>query len=619
MDTGFSLRHRIGWIAACAPVALAAFAPLGADAQTTPVDVEVISSEDGTTSRVRLSVQPQEMSVSSYLLSVPDMESPETAQPDATKPRSDLSRFLMEEMEQMALEERTSSPVLIPVAPEPSVVPVAPEPSEIPMAEEAAPPTPEPVVPAATPVVAPKPTPAATPRPTPEATPKAAPEATPQSTPEPLSEPSPTASPTPMPTPRRTPRPTPEPTATAKPTATPEPTPEPVPAADWEVVTPVEAPEPPVEPPSPEIQRTFEESPTPEPSAEEVPMVEEEEFLTPAPVLLDDAEVWPRPEREEEPPAVSIPAAAEPKAAVSIEAQPRIVRPSLTQMFTEQSRMLGSLGEFEPVGPRRALSPADETLRERLSSIADKIARGRRDEGRRDLLELADSFPESSIAPEALYKAAVLEVSDVNRRIEEFYRIVELYPFSPWATHSVLEIANASFLQSSFSQALDALRAYQIARGEGHDQPPLRMNIVRCLLELRAYEDALSEIEQLESDFPALKTDQHVLDLKAECLMALERYDEAAEALRSLAAEYPNYPQTPKVLLTLGLCYEHLGQRYDARLAYQRLLESYPAERRDTPFETNQAKSRLDAFDRPLFPSTPSPTPSPSPDLPDLP
>jgi TolA-binding protein len=250
---------------------------------------------------------------------------------------------------------------------------------------------------------------------------------------------------------------------------------------------------------------------------------------------------------------------------------------------------------------------ADQALRRRFEEIMEKVRRGRRDEGRRQLLDMASGFPRSSIAPEAIFEAAQLERSDVNRRLEDFHRVVDMYPGTEWATRSMREIGEISFLLRDFTAALDAFRAYQIVQGEDCDKPAFRMQIATCLLELRSYEEALAELDRLALDEPANRGDpthrvaETALDLKSECEMALGRFSQAVASLRELLANYPNYPLAPKAMLALGLCYEEEGQPESAREVYGQILQSYPPGRPETPFETEAARDRLTQMERSIF------------------
>jgi tetratricopeptide (TPR) repeat protein len=249
-----------------------------------------------------------------------------------------------------------------------------------------------------------------------------------------------------------------------------------------------------------------------------------------------------------------------------------------------------------------AESAADQVLRKRFREIQAKVLRGRNDEAGREFLKLASDFPLSAIAPEALYEAAQLEKADIKVRLAGFSAIVDQYPSTPWAVRSLCEIGRTQFLLADYAAALDAFRAYQSRQGEEAQKPQLRVSIVYCLLQLRRYEEALDELDRLEVDFPPYRSAEKVLDLKSECQMALARYDEAIFSLRALLREYPNYALVPKALLSLGLCYEQTNRPDEARPVYVQLIQMYPPDRPDTPFETKMAAERIAQLDRPLLP-----------------
>jgi len=248
------------------------------------------------------------------------------------------------------------------------------------------------------------------------------------------------------------------------------------------------------------------------------------------------------------------------------------------------------------------VSPAmDRSVQERYIRIQSKIQRGRLAEGERDLLELVRIFPSSSVAPQSLFEAARLENSNMGTRLRLLYHLNREYPYTSEAVRALLDIGDTHFLQGDLERALDALRAYQVRRGSGFNEPPLRLKIIYALLQLRRYEEGLSEIERLEMDHPAMTTAEKVLDVKSECQMALGRYAESILTLRTLLREYPNYALAPKALLGLALCYEEIRQPAAAEGVYARLVESYPPDRSDAPFETLAARTRLGSLQNSLF------------------
>ena len=499
--------------------------PIVRGRDTEPVEVEILPSEDGQTTRVRISIAPVTETVPLALPTLPDSEVPGASAEADGEPTSPLGQFLKQELER--LEARKP-------------------------AEGTATPTPRPKPPA----------PAATPVPT--------------ITPSPTASPTPASSPTVPAPPTPAPRPTPTPTAVPAPAATP---------------TPTATPRP--------------EAPPQEERRKEPPSAEPDRPALPADVLPD----------------ISLAPGGESEVSLRPAAGPSLSRPSSRPTLRETALTIAQRspagGEAAAPLPQETPSVADQALRRRFEEVMEKVRRGRRDEGRRQLLDMASSFPRSSIAPEVLFEAAQLERSDVNRRLEGFRRVVETYPATEWATRSMREIGETSFLLRDFTAALDAFRAYQIVQGEDCDKPAFRMQIATCLLELRSYEEALAELDRLALDERANRGDpthrvaETALDLKSECEMALGRFIQAIVSLSELLANYPNYPLAPKAMLTLGLCYEEEGQSESAREVYGQILQSFPPGRPETPFETEAARDRLTQMERSIFDAPWASAPSP--------
>ncbi len=251
--------------------------------------------------------------------------------------------------------------------------------------------------------------------------------------------------------------------------------------------------------------------------------------------------------------------------------------------------------------PRQSDTQGTEVLQARMQAIYALAARGRKQQARREFRALADSFSQQSIAPEALYEAAMLEKSNLNQQLIELYGLVNRYPGTVWTERAIKSIAETHLLRGDHLEALDALEAYEILRAEGHNQPAFRMQKVYCFMALLYYDRALSELQLIEIERPTYRNSETILRLRAECLVATEKYESASVALRTLLREYPNHNMAPHALFLLGMSLEEMGRFQTAREIYQQIIRSYPPNRSDTPFETQAAASRLIQLEKPLF------------------
>jgi tetratricopeptide (TPR) repeat protein len=483
--------------------------------QAVPVEVKVTRSDDGKTTRVKLSVRPVKPDIA--LPSLPS--SPSVAPPRKSNPKgAALENLIQEEVRKGRQTVRDTTTTLQPVAP--PVRPAAPAPPVFPAVKPATPPLP-PVPPVIETASQPEPKPVL---PIP-ALPPPAPQADRQG-------------------------------ATTKTLESPV-LPPPAPQADRQGAT-TKTLESPVLPP-----------PAPQAEAKPVPALPvEEKALAPIPE--------PGTAPQDEAPITSL--------TVLAQRYQHLGKPVAADALTTESSRLETM------------------VRNRMERAQAKIKRGRDAEAQRELIQLATDFPDSRVAPEALFLAAQLEKANANKRIRSFYIVALRYPHTPQGVQSFLEIGDTRLLLGDFEGALDALSAYRIRGGTDAEKPPLRMKTIHCLLQLRRYEETLKELASLEADFPSSRLTEKVLDFKSECQMALDRPGEALLSLRDLLERYPNYAQAPKAMLAMGLCYEEIKQPQAAQEKYKQILQIYPPDRPDAPFETLAADQRLKILNQTLFP-----------------
>jgi tetratricopeptide (TPR) repeat protein len=504
-----------------------------ADAQA-PISVSVTRSQDGTTTEVAISIAPVERSFEPAL-PIPELGS-----------------------EKPVAASQSEKPTATEPKIEPTATPTATNTSIPPTATATA---------TATPTLTP---PTATPTSVPTATPS--PSATPTKKPKAKSHRKPTATPTEAQEIQAPATPTPTAAATATEEASP---------IHKSAGQPKQKVAPsPVETPDNETSATLTETPR-----EESPVP----TATPEPETTTPEE---SPNWDEN--LATVPDTKTPAPTPSARIQPSMVevRTELTDIATQLVAARAS--KIERSAPEEDRSEIGARLSRRLVEIKGEARTGHREKAQRDLVKLAATFPESQIAPVALYEAAALERSSLDERLRMFKNVFDKYPASYWALKSVLEIGKDRYQQGDFPAALDAFRAYVILKGEGYNDPPLRMNIVVCLAEMRHYSEVLEESDRLIAEYPQYANYETVLAMRGDSMIALERYREAIFTIRTLLHENPVYEKAPKELLLLGLCYEELGQFEAAREIYAQIVKAFPVNRADVPFESLAAKDRLD-------------------------
>jgi len=102
------------------------------------------------------------------------------------------------------------------------------------------------------------------------------------------------------------------------------------------------------------------------------------------------------------------------------------------------------------------------------------------------------------------------------------------------------------------------------------------------------YMDALTSFDELARTDVSSGYAPNYLYWKGESLYALAQYDEAIRTFHDVLTKYPNSSKAADAEFKIGASYEKLGDRTNAKSAYQRLILSFP----DSPNRT-RAEARL--------------------------
>jgi len=182
--------------------------------------------------------------------------------------------------------------------------------------------------------------------------------------------------------------------------------------------------------------------------------------------------------------------------------------------------------------------------------------------------------------------------------IDDYQKLIDEYPFSPFAEESELNIGLAYYKSHDYAEAIGAFNDF------------LRMHPTSKHLDIASYYLAMSHYDQIgrpdqdqthtqlaleqfqniatrfpESDFASLSRDQIVI-----CREILARHDyligefyegranfKAAESrLAEVLALYPDTPIAPEGLYQLGLTLEKQGKKYSAAQAFTALKMHFP-------------------------------------------
>lgn len=201
--------------------------------------------------------------------------------------------------------------------------------------------------------------------------------------------------------------------------------------------------------------------------------------------------------------------------------------------------------------------------------------------------------------------------------IENYQKLIDQYPFSPYAEDAEMKIGLAHYEMKDYAEAVGALDDFQRMHPTSKNLDLVEYYIAMSYYDQMGREDqdqtktegALKRFQEIEQRFPegnfAALAREHV----SVCREMLARHDYIVstfyynranfKASESRSAEvmqkFPDTPIAPDALFQLGQSLEKLGKKYSAAQAYAALLKHYP----DTPY-TPKAKAELKKLHQPV-------------------
>ncbi|HEY6418790.1 MAG TPA: outer membrane protein assembly factor BamD [Candidatus Binataceae bacterium] len=194
--------------------------------------------------------------------------------------------------------------------------------------------------------------------------------------------------------------------------------------------------------------------------------------------------------------------------------------------------------------------------------------------------------------------------------IENYQRLIDQYPFSPYAEDAEMKIGLAHYQMKDYAEAVGALDDFQRMHPTSKNLDLVDYYIAMSYYDQIGREDqdqtktaaALKRFEEIEQRFPegnfAALAQEHV----SVCREMLARHElivsnfyynranfKAAESrLAEVMQKYPDTPIAPDALFELGQALEKQGKKYSAAQAFAAELRHFP----DTPY-TPKAKAEL--------------------------
>lgn len=182
----------------------------------------------------------------------------------------------------------------------------------------------------------------------------------------------------------------------------------------------------------------------------------------------------------------------------------------------------------------------------RMGAVADQAeelyAAGRFEEAAREYIRLTEDYADSDFAPLGLYNAGIIyeqDLQDFRRAMEQFERLIEIYPESEHVEDAMVRIAVNSKQFFDFDKAI---ATYLELHDRGYSNP-----------------------EGVQ--FPLLDA--------AELLQYTQQYERAIDAYREFVRNNPDDGHSPAALYTVAQLYDRLGQDDEMLDAYARYRREY--------------------------------------------
>jgi tetratricopeptide (TPR) repeat protein len=219
----------------------------------------------------------------------------------------------------------------------------------------------------------------------------------------------------------------------------------------------------------------------------------------------------------------------------------------------------------------KAVLAADEALTNQPKDLKARLIRSmglrglkKFDESRAELKAILAVSPKDSAA---MYQLGDVEQSVGNAKsAEAYYR--KAYETNPANPQGLLALAQLAIAQEQPERALQVIQAEIRKSPERLD---LRLALVSTAQRLRRIEVATPQLEWLATRVPPNSMQYAEVEARlAEC--SLLRKD-LESALRQIEVARKLQPDNPQVLHDLGLIYDSLGRRQEARQAYEASLQ----------------------------------------------
>jgi TolA-binding protein len=159
--------------------------------------------------------------------------------------------------------------------------------------------------------------------------------------------------------------------------------------------------------------------------------------------------------------------------------------------------------------------------------------------------------------------------------INEFEKIVQLYPTSYEAERSIFYIAESYKEQEKF----DLARSTYLQILEGYPQSTFKDQVYYSLASVQYfqtdYTNAIANFEYLINNYPLSEFTKQSLVLYLKCFYQLEQFNLVIEKGDQLQKDYDNSKEMPEILLVMIKAYLKLNSRQEAETLLQRIHNEF--------------------------------------------
>ncbi|HYB89487.1 MAG TPA: outer membrane protein assembly factor BamD [Candidatus Binataceae bacterium] len=206
---------------------------------------------------------------------------------------------------------------------------------------------------------------------------------------------------------------------------------------------------------------------------------------------------------------------------------------------------------------------------------------------------------------------------EYNAAIENYSRLIDYYPFSPYAEDAEMKIGLAHYEMANYAEAISALDDFQRMHPTSKNLDLVSYYIAMSYFDQIGREDqdqgkteaALQHFELIEQRFPEGSFAELSRERGEICREVLARHDlivgnfyfkranlKAAESrLAELLQKYPDTPIAPDALYELATALEKEGKKYSAAQAFEALLKHFP----NTPY-ASKSRDELKKLNQPV-------------------